>query len=148
MDNPLHWTSPQESAFNILKQVMTEAPVLAIFDSSKKIAVHTDASQSAVGAVLMQDSRPIAFESRKLSSAEINYPIHEKEQSAIVHALQKWRVSLNSTMEPFTVYTNRKSLKYLDTKSTLSPRQISWMEKLAEYNFIIQYRKRLPQSCS
>jgi len=140
-DNPFVWSSLQESAFRMLKQVMTQAPVLAIFDPSKNVTVHTDASQFAIGAVLMQEGRVIAFESRKLSSAEINYPIHEKEQLAVVHALQKWRVYLHSTAEPFTVYTDHQSLKYLDTKNTLSPRQIRWMEKLAEYNYDIQYRK-------
>ena len=140
-DKPFVWARRQESAFNALKKAMTQAPVLVIFDPSRPVSVHTDASKYAIGAVLMQDGRPVAFESRKLSSAEINYPMHEKEQLAVVHALRKWRIYLHSTAEPFTVYTDHESLKYLETKSTLSPRQIRWSEKLAEYNYEIRYRK-------
>jgi len=125
----------------MLKQVMTQVPVLVIFDPSKKVTVHTDASHLAIGAVLVQDGPPVAFLSCKLSSAEINYQIHEKEQLAVVYALQKWRMYLHSTTEPFTVFTDHQSLTHLDVKNTLSPQQIRWMEKLAEYNFEIQYRK-------
>jgi hypothetical protein len=120
---------------------MTEVPILAIFVPGDDVEVHCDISHFAIGAELRQNGRPIAFESRKLSSAEINCPIHEKEQLAVVYALQKWRIYLHSTANPFTVYTDHESLKCLDTKNTLSPRQIRWMEKLAEYYFVIQYRK-------
>jgi len=140
-EHPFVWSSPQETAFKALKETITHAPVLAIFDPTKDIDVHADASQFAVGAVLMQDDRPIAFESRKLSDTEINYPIHEKEQLSVVNALQKWRVYLHSTAKPFNIYTDHESLKYLDTKNSLSPRQIRWMEKLAEFNYVIHYRK-------
>jgi hypothetical protein len=75
------------------------------------------------------------------SSAEINYPIHEKEQLAVVYALTKWRVYLHSTAKPFVIYTDHESLKYLQSKNNLSPRQVRWNEKLAEYNFEIKYRK-------
>jgi transposase InsO family protein len=140
-DKPFVWSFAQESAFKSLKEAITSAPVLAVFDPEKEASVHTDASQFAVGAVLMQEGRPVAFESRKLSQAEINYPIHEKEQLAVVNALQKWRVYLHATPKPFIIFTDHESLKYLDTKNTLSPRQARWMEKLSEYHYTIQYRK-------
>lgn len=140
-ENPFIWSSTQETAFKNLKNALTNAPVLTIFDPDKEVSVHTDASQFAIGAVLVQEDKPVAFESRKLSSAEINYPVHEKEQLAVVHALQKWRVYLHSRPEPFPIYTDHQSLKYLDTKNSLSPRQTRWMEKLAEFNYDIRYRK-------
>lgn len=140
-ENPFVWSVAQEEAFQALKIALTNAPVLIIFDPSKDVDIHADASKYAVGAVMMQDGRPVAFLSRKLSSAEINYPVHEKEQLAVVYALTKWRVYLHSRPTPFTVYTDHQSLKYLDTKNTLSPRQVRWMEKLAEFKFEICYRK-------
>ena len=76
-----------------------------------------------------------------MSQAEISYPVHEKEQLAVVNALQKWRVYLHATPRPFTIFTDHESLKCLDTKNTLSSRQARWMEKLAEFNYVIQYRK-------
>jgi hypothetical protein len=120
-ENPFTWSVAQITTFDALKSALVSAPVLAIFDPSKDVAVHTDASKFAIGAVLMQDDRPVAFESRKLSSAEINYPVHEKEQLAVVHALIKWRVYLHSRPDPFSIFTDHQSLKYLDTKNSLSP---------------------------
>jgi hypothetical protein len=140
-DQPFEWKSEQEEAFVALKEAMMTAPVLSIFDPDRPIEVHTDASNFAIGAVLLQDGHPVAYESRKLSSAEVNYPVHEKEHLAIVYALTKWRTYLHGTKEPFTVITDHQSLKYLDTKGTLSSRQARWAEKMAEFNFDIRYKK-------
>lgn len=120
-DVPFRWGPSQRAAFDFLKQALISAPVLAIFDPDKPIAVHTDASDYAVGAVLMQEERPVAYESRKLNSAEKNYAVHEKEQLAIVFALGKWRVYLHGTNEPFMIYTDHESSKYLDTQKHRMP---------------------------
>jgi transposase InsO family protein len=114
---------------------------LAVFDPAKPVAVHTDASNTAIGAVLMQGEQPIAYESRKLTGAEKNYPVHEKEQLAIIHAVTKWRHYLHSTKEPFTIFTDHRSLRFLDTQPNLSGRQARWAEKMAEYNYTIEYKK-------
>jgi transposase InsO family protein len=140
-DVPFHWGPSQQKAFEFLKQALTTAPVLAIFDPDKPISVHTDASDFAVGAVLMQEGRPIAFESRKLSPAERNYAVHEKEALAIVFALVKWRVYLHGTSTAFTIFTDHESLKHLDDQRHLSRRQARWMTTLAEYKYVIQYKK-------
>lgn len=139
--NPLVWQDAQEAAFRTFKKLMTEAPVLGIFVPDNDVEVHCDASPFAIGAELRQNGRPIAFESRKLSSPKINYPTHEMEQLAVVHALTKWRVYFHSIAKPFVIYTDHESRKYLQSKNNLSPRQIRWNEKLAEYNFEIRYRK-------
>ena len=69
---------------------MTTAPVLAVPDSAKEFVVCTDASLDGLGAILMQEGRVIAYESRKLKSHEVNYPTHDLELAAIMHALSKW----------------------------------------------------------
>lgn len=135
------WGPSQQAAFAFLKQALVSAPVLAIFDPKKPVTVHTDASDFAIGAVLMQDDRPVAYESRKLSPAERNYAVHEKEELAIIFALAKWRVYLHGTPEPFIIYTDHESLKYLDSQRHLSRRQARWMTTLAEYNYQIVYRR-------
>jgi hypothetical protein len=140
-DQPFVWEHEQRDAFDKLKGALTTAPTLATFDPALPITVHTDASNYAIGAVLMQAGRPVAYESRKLTAAELNYPIHEKEQLAILYALTKWRTYLHSTKEPFTIVTDHESLKYLDSKEGLSGRQARWAEKLAEYNYEIKYKK-------
>jgi hypothetical protein len=140
-NNPFVWEKLQKEAFCAVKKVMTTAPVLTIFIPGEDVEVHCDASYCALGAELCQNGHPVAFESRKLSSAEINYPMHEKEQLSVIHALRKWHIYLHSTAKPFKIITDHESLKYLDMKNTLSPRQIRWMEKLSEYNYTIEHRK-------
>src|SRR3569833_1947630 len=82
------WTDRCEQAFLALKHCLTEAPLLISPDVSKPYEVVTDASTIGIGAVLLQDNRPIAFESRKLSDAEKNYTTTEQEMLAVVHALK------------------------------------------------------------
>lgn len=139
--NKWNWRDKERNAFNDLKKALVEAPTLAIFDPSLPVEVHVDASHYAAAAVLMQNGRPIAFESRKLNSAELNYPVHEKEQLAIVYALTKWRIYLHSRPEPFTVFTDHESLKYLDTKKKQSGRQARWLIDLAEFKYETKYKK-------
>ena len=87
------WNSRITKAFEELKKRMTEAPVLCIPDPELPFTVTTDASDFAVGAVLMQDQgqgpQPVAFTSRKMNTHERNYAAHEKETLAIMHALVK-----------------------------------------------------------
>ena len=86
---PLEWKAEQEKAFSTLKQKLVEAPVLRTPDFKLPFVVTTDASDYAIGQVLQQDDgnglRPVAYESRKLTPAEKNYAIHEKELLAIIH---------------------------------------------------------------
>jgi len=73
-----------------------------------------------------------------MTSAELNYPIHEKELLAIVHALKVWRVYLEG--HHFKIITDHKSLCYFNTQPTLSRRQARWNELLQEYDFEIIYK--------
>lgn len=137
------WNSSQQSAFDALKKAVTSAPVLRIFNSAFRTAVETDASGFAVGAVLFQTdhngvSRPVAFTSRKLNSAERNYPVHEQELLAVVHALRTWRYYLDGSH--FIVYTDHATLKHFPTQPNLTRRQARWMELLQEYNFDFRYK--------
>src|SRR5438128_7709595 len=85
------WADAQQEAFDELKRQLTTAPVLLIPDPALPFTITSDASDFAIGAVLSQDQgkgdQPIAFESRKMSPAELNYPVHEKELLAIVHVI-------------------------------------------------------------
>jgi hypothetical protein len=141
-DKPYHWGKDQNSAFESLKHCLISAPVLILPDPTKPFTVTTDASDLAMGAVLSQDQgkgeQPIAFESRKLSPAEQNYPVHEKELLAIVHAIKLWRIYLEG--QQFTIITDHASLEYIKSQSTLSRRQARWLETLQSVTYEVKYR--------
>jgi hypothetical protein len=137
------WSNKEQDAFDALKKSMTTAPVLAIANPDLNLRVTADASDLALGAALEQinedgKTQPIAFESKKLHDAELNYPTNEKELFAIVHALRTWRHYLHGRR--FTVQTDHFSLKYLETQPNLSKRQARWLETLAEFDFDITYK--------
>ena len=116
---------------------MTSAPVLAVPDPCKECVVCTDASLDGLGAVLMQDGRVIAYEFRKLKDHEVNYPTHDLELAAVMHALTKWRHFLLG--QHFDLRTDHRSLQYIFTQPNLNARQRRWMEFLCEYNFEVKY---------
>ncbi len=137
-----NWNEHVEKSFRQLQQAMLKAPVLASPDPTRKFIVTTDASDFAIGAALSQQfdsgERPIAFYSKKLSSAEVNYAVHEKELLAVIQALKEWRCFLDG--QHFTVLTDHKSLIYLQSQPHLSNRQVRWLEFLSLFNFTIQYK--------
>ncbi|MBW0582549.1 hypothetical protein O181_122264 [Austropuccinia psidii MF-1] len=105
--------------------------------SSRKIHVFTSMRK-----LLVSDSgkHPIAFNSRKLIPAELNYEIHDKELLGIVWALKRWRAFLLSLSSPFEALTNHSSLQYFMTSKVLTHRQARWAESLSEFHFSITYR--------
>jgi hypothetical protein len=88
---PWVWTGRCQDAFELLKQKLTESPLLHTSDESLPYEVVTDASDLGLGGVLLQEGQHVAFESRKLNDAELNYQTTEKELLAVVHALRVWR---------------------------------------------------------
>jgi hypothetical protein len=116
------WTNECELSFLALKTALTQVPVLTIIDPMKgNIVLCTDASDLAIGAVLMQDKRVIAYESRKLSPVELNYSVHEKELLVVIHSLKVWRHYLLGVK--FKIETDHQSLRHLSTQPNLSRRQ-------------------------
>ena len=111
------WTPECDVAFNTLKEKLVTAPVLSPPDESKPFEVFCDASLQGLGAVLMQEKKVVAYTSRQLKPNEKNYPTHDLELAAVVHALITWRHLLLG--RKVDIFTDHKSLKYiLDRKST------------------------------
>ncbi|KAL0433644.1 UNVERIFIED_CONTAM: Transposon Tf2-11 polyprotein [Sesamum latifolium] len=117
---------------------MVTDPVLALPDMSKPFVVETDASDFALGGVLMQDGHPVAFESRKLKDIEWHYSVHEKELLAVVHCLRLWRLYLLDS--PFMVKTDNTIVSHFMTQPKLTSRQARWQELLLEFHFVLEYR--------
>ncbi|MBW0589731.1 hypothetical protein O181_129446 [Austropuccinia psidii MF-1] len=143
-DSPFTFNEEALSKFQILKEAFTTTPILSHFNPSLPTIVETDASDYALGAVLSQvnDSgkHPIAFDSRKLLPAELNYEIHDKELLGIVWALKHWRAFLLSLSDFFEVLTDHCSLQYFMSSKVLTCHHAHWAEFLSEFHFIITYR--------
>jgi hypothetical protein len=90
-DEKFVWTSECEEAFHTLRTLLTSAPILAQPDIEKVFDVYCDASGTDLGCVLMQEGRVIAYASHQLQKHEVNYPTHDLELAAVVHALKIWR---------------------------------------------------------
>ena len=116
--------------------MLTTAPVLALPDPKKPYEVVCDASVEGLGAILMQENHPVAFESRKLNSAERNYTTTEQELLGVVFALKKWRCYLEGSH--FLVVTDHNPNTFFDTQSTLSRRQARWSEVLAAISLQVE----------
>ena len=108
------WDDKCEEAFHTLRAQLTIALVLATPDSTKPFDVYCDAFSTGLGCVLIQDNRVIAYASRALRNHEKNYPTHDLELAAVIHALKLWRHHLMGTH--CNIYTYHKSLKYIFTK--------------------------------
>jgi hypothetical protein len=115
------WSEECDQSFHTLRKHLTLAPVLTQPDMSKPFEVFCDASGTGLGCVLMQENRVIAYASRALRPHEKNYPTHDLELAAVVHALKLWRHNLMGNH--CNIYTNHKSLKYIFTQSDLNMRQ-------------------------
>nr|AAM01169.1 Putative retroelement [Oryza sativa Japonica Group] len=131
------WTEDCEQSFQELKKRLVTAPVLILPDSRKGFQVYCDASRLGLGCVLMQEGKVVAYASRQLRPHENNYPTHDLELAAVVHALKIWRHYLYGNRTE--VYTDHKSLKYIFTQPDLNMRQRRWLELIKDYDMEIHY---------
>ncbi|GJU07075.1 putative reverse transcriptase domain-containing protein [Tanacetum coccineum] len=131
------WGEDQESAFQLLKQKLCEAPILALPEGNDDFVVYCDASHQGLGAVLMQREKVIAYASRQLKPNEENYTTHDLELGAVVFALKIWRHYLYGTK--CTVFTDHKSLQHILDQKELNMRQRRWLELLTYYDCEIRY---------
>jgi hypothetical protein len=128
-----------QKCFENLKIIMYATPVLATPDFSKPFIIECDASSFGIGAILMQDGHPIAFESRKLNKTECLQSTYNKEMLVIMHALTKWcQYILGSN---FLIRTDHNCLPYLLQQKTLSTKQQKWIEKIATFDMEILHKR-------
>ena len=87
-DVPFLWGTAQEEAFSVLKDKLTHAPLLQLPDFNKTFELECDASGIGLGGVLLQEGKPVAYFSEKLSGASLNYSTYDKELYALVRTLE------------------------------------------------------------
>ena len=112
-----HWDDSHKEALNRVKHLITREPVLSYFDNAKEVTLQCDASESGLGATIMQEGQPVAFSSRALTSTERNYAQIEKELLSIVHGCTRFDQYVYG--REITVQTDHKHL--VDIFNKLSP---------------------------
>ena len=112
---------------------------MCIRDSSKTFEIECDASGVGIGAVLMQDRKPIAYFSEKLGGATLNYPTYDQELYALVRALQTWQHYL--WPKEFVIHTDHQSLKHLKGQQKLNKRHARWVEFIETFPYVIKYKQ-------
>jgi hypothetical protein len=143
-DQPFIFDSSCRQAFKELKRQLASAPLLVHFVPSKPTRMDTDSSDGVVAGVLSQrqnngEWHPVAFYSKTMIDAELNYPIHDKEMLAIVLGLLHWRAYLIGTPDTIQIMSDHKALEYFMTTKALTARQARWAEVLSQFNFQIMY---------
>ena len=143
-NSDFHWSSDEQSAFDLLKEKITSAPILALPNNSKPFCIEADSSDFATGVVLSQQSLDndkwhlVAFFSKSLSLVERNYEIHNKEMLAIVCTLEEWRYFVEGPEHQVKIWTDHKNLEYFMTAKKLNWKQAHWSLLLAWYDDAVQ----------
>ncbi len=140
------WSNAAEAAFTKLRSRFVSTSILRAPDPTRQFVVEVDASEVGVGAVLSQRAtsddklHPCAFFSHRLSPAERNYDIGNRELLAIKLAWEEWRHWLEGSGFPFVVWTDHKNLEYIQSAKHLNSRQARWALFFGRFDFSISYR--------
>jgi hypothetical protein len=144
-DVPFVFGDREQAAFKRLKDAFLEAPILSHYNPDLELWVETDASNYVVAGVLSQMHtdgilRPVAFFSKRLSPAECNYDIYNKELLAVIRAFEEWKPELIAANKPINSIVDHRNLQTFMTSKQLNPRQARWAEFFSQLNFRITYR--------
>lgn len=140
----LKWNDKAVWAFTELKEAMIEAPVLMTPDFARKFVIQCDASDHSIGGVISQmdeegEDRPIAFTSRKLRGAELNYTTTEKECLAVIFSVEKFNQYVEGTK--FDIITDHSALLWLLNLKELKGRLARWVMRIQQYDFEVKHIK-------
>lgn len=137
------WTDACERAFQDLKSALCEAPVLKLPDPSKPFIIHTDASDFAIGAVLMQEFdtglHPVEFFSRRLRGPELRYDARVREMLTIREMCRHWNHLIAGCHTD--IYSDHESLKSFFTQKELNKRDYRWIDELQALDITIHYQQ-------
>jgi hypothetical protein len=131
------WIEEAKKSFNILKEKITEQPILVLSDFRKRFQVKCDMSGVAIGVVLSQENIPVAYFSENLNEAKRNYSTYDKEFYAIIQALKKWRHYL--VPKEFVLYSDNHALKFITRHENLNQRRAKWIEFMQNFTFVIKH---------
>ncbi len=141
---PWEWTEEREEAFQRLKRLICEEPVLLMPKLKQPFELEVDASNYAIGATLNQKDEhdcwhPVAYYSTTLSETERNYDIYDKELLAVVKSLRHWRTYLAGAPHQIVIHTDHSNLLYWKEPRKISRRIAREFQELQEYNFVLKH---------
>ena len=140
-DRDFEWPKPADDAFNVVKERLKTAPVISFADFKLPFVLVTDASEIACGAVLLQQhegkEKVVAVASSTFNPTEQRWCATERECYALIWAMEKFQYFLRG--RTFLVQTDHKSLIYLDKTTFKNAKIQRWQERMAEFNFVVEY---------
>jgi hypothetical protein len=132
------WNEAATNAFELIKVKLTTAPLLVLPNFDIPFELHCDASKIGIGAVLSQLSKPVAYFSEKLKSAQLNYSTYDIEFYALVQLLKHWSSYL--AYNDFILYSDHEVLKHLNSQDKLSARHAKWATFVQQFSFTIKHK--------
>ncbi|XP_027169960.1 uncharacterized protein LOC113769852 [Coffea eugenioides] len=137
-NEPFVWGDTQERAFQMLKHQLTHAPLLVLPCFDKMFEIECDASEVDIGAVLMQEGKPITYFSEKLNGAALNHSTYDKELYSLTRALETWQYYLRS--REFVIHTDHESLMHIKSQHKLNRRHVRWITFIETFPYVIKYK--------
>jgi hypothetical protein len=131
------WIEEAKRSFNILKEKITEQPILVLPNFEKTFQVRCDVSGVAIGAVLSQDNRPVSYFSERVNETKRKYSTYDKEFYAIIQALNKWRHYL--VPQEFVLYSDNQALQFISRQEKLNQRHAKWVDFMQNFTFVIKH---------
>ncbi|WVZ52125.1 hypothetical protein U9M48_003215 [Paspalum notatum var. saurae] len=136
------YMSLQRKVYRLLGAIrggcLTHAPLLQLPDFNKVFELECDASGIGLGAVLLQEGKPVAYFSEKLSGASLKYSTYDKELYALVRTLQTWQHYL--WHREFIIHSDHEALKHIRTQTNLNRRHANWVEFIESFPYIIKHK--------
>jgi hypothetical protein len=123
----------------MLKDKLTHAPLLQLPDFNKTFELEYDASGIGLGGVLLQERKPIAYFSEKLSGLVLNYSTYDNELYALIRCLETWQHYLWPKV--FVIHSDHKSLKHIRSQGKLNRRHAKWVEFIEYFSYVIKHKK-------
>lgn len=141
-DAVFEWKHEQQQSFETIKSILSSRPLLVLFDPSRDLELHTDASSVGLAAVLLmkmdEGLKPLSYFSRKTNEDECRYHSYELEMLAVVTSVERFRYYLLG--RKFVIKTDCSAVKDAYKKKDINHRIARYFLKLLEYDFVIEYR--------
>jgi hypothetical protein len=133
------WGAAQDKHFHTLINKLTHAPLLQLPDFGKTFELKFDTSEIGIGGVLLQEGKPIAYFSEKLSGPSLNYSTYDTELYALVHVLKTWQHYL--WPKEFIIHSDHESLKHIRGQAELNKHHAKWVGFIETFLYIIKHKK-------